>query len=107
MKDKIKNFDYTFYTKISDKIKNKEINMIENIFYSLDEKIYKMSEEEKKLNKRKFDLVDKLYITLNEEQKKYFNEIMDLSSSISAEVDKQLFAAGFCIAKEIEIESKL
>ena len=90
-------------------IKKNDINTketIEQLFNFYDEDLYRNTEENKEFVARISKLEEPFYESLNDNQKKEFEELIELHALNGAVTDKRIFAFAFSLAINLILESK-
>lgn len=84
-------------------MKNKETLL--KLFDKFLDEIYEMTEEEEKIAKKMSKIQNKLWKTMNKEQKRFLEKWLYCESDRSYEVSKQSFIYAFSLAMNIFTES--
>ena len=102
----LEHFDNVFDT---DTIKHIKLNMplIKNIFRSLEEEFRRPSPKYDKLRSKQIKITDKLYPTLNEEQKKLYEKCCQINNELAGLEDEQLICFGYILGKQLDEEGKM
>ena len=91
-------------------IKKNDINTketIEELFNFYDEDLYRNTEENKEFVAKISKLEEPFYESLNDNQKKEFEELIELHALNGAVTDKRIFACAFSLAINLILESKI
>lgn len=90
-------------------IKKNDINTketIEQLFNFYDEDLYRNTEENKEFVDKISKLEEPFYESLNDNQKKEFEELIELHALNGAVTDKRIFIFAFSLAINLILESK-
>ena len=91
-------------------IKKNDINTketIEQLFNFYDEDLYRNTEENKEFVARISKLEEPFYESLNDNQKKEFEELIELHALNGAVTDKRIFIFAFSLAIKLILEGKI
>lgn len=91
-------------------IKRNDINTketIEQLFNFYDEDLYINTEENKEFVNKISKIEEPFYKSLTDEQKKEFEELIELHALNGAVTDKRIFAFAFSLAIKLILESKI
>lgn len=84
---------------------NKET--IEELFNFYDEDLYRNTEENKEFVNKILKLEEPFYESLTDNQKKEFEELIELHALNGAVTDKRIFIFAFSLAIKLILESKI
>lgn len=91
-------------------IKKNDINTketIEQLFNFYDEDLYRNTEENKEFVDKISKLEEPFYESLNDNQKKEFEELIELHALNGAVTDKRIFIFAFSLAIKLILEGKI
>lgn len=83
---------------------NKET--ILELFELYSDELYERIDEDKEIVKEILMIEEPFYESLNDIQKKQFEEIMELNALDGDEIDRKIFIFAFCLAVRLILESK-
>lgn len=106
-KEYLKLFDKIFETNTKKYIDVSKLPLLDVVYEIIRENVCMGSDRYKKLQKEQWDILDKLDKNWTQEEKKTFEEYLDLGCEMHMEMEQQNFMFGFIIAKELERESML
>ena len=91
-------------------IKKNDINTketIEQLFNFYDEDLYKNTKENKEFVDKISKIEEPFYKSLTDNQKKEFEELIELHALNGAVTDKKIFVFAFSLAMKLVLESKI
>lgn len=91
-------------------IKNNDINTketIEQLFNFYEEELYSNTDENRAFVKEILKIEKPFYESLTDNQKKEFEELVDLRSLNGAVTDKKIFIFAFSLAMKLVLESNI
>lgn len=103
----LKFFDEIFGTDTEKYIDLKKVPLLSKVYDRILDDILKMNKKCEKLWKQSNKASEKLCKTLTREQKKLFEDFLEIDTELQIETEEQIFMFGYIIAKELDRESKI
>ena len=91
-------------------IKNINYNnmkLLDKLFCDWNNEIYALDKKQLNLLKERNKIIEKLFDTFSEEQKRMFNKQSEIQNQLATNMDKQLFIFGYIVANELNNEARI
>lgn len=105
-KEILKHFDDIFDTNTIKHVKL-DMPLLKFFLKELEESFRKPSPRYERLRSKQIEISDRLYETINDNQKQLFNKYSQITNEMASVEDLQLFCFGYILAKELDKESKI